>query len=201
MKRLLKFFAFCIATVLTFSTCDLLNNEVTDPEKTMGKVGNYWSGGANGYGDGRITISENNDGNVVATLSFEGSNYEIEGKITDNAIYDYVYSNGDTKKPFTLIKFDAKVGDKWEYKVGSNKVVREVVRKSTDDDTEYGFWLVKTIDVEETIPTGTMIKGEESDVKKILWKFNHKFGFIAASVTKIDGTIVNVQGYSTNAAD
>lgn len=201
MKNLTKLCAFFCAIVLTFSTCDLLNNEVTDPEQTMGKVGNYWSAGASGYDNGEITIDENNDGNVVATLVFEGSNYEVEGKITDNGIYDYVYSNGDKKKPFTLVKFDAKVGDKWEFNVGNKKVVREVVRKSTDDDTEYGFWLVKTIDVEETIPTGTMIKGEESDVKKILWKFNHKFGFIAADVTKADGSVVNVQGYSTNAAD
>src|SRR6056297_942203 len=159
MKKTIGFLTAIIIVAFFFHSCDLLNfnNEETDPEKTMGKPGNYWTAGAPGYGDAELTINENNDGDVVGSLIFDGTSYTVEGKITDKGIYDYVYSNGDKNKPFTLVKFDAKVGDKWEFNVGNKKVVREVVRKSTEDDTEYGFWLVKTIDVEETIPSGTMI--------------------------------------------
>jgi hypothetical protein len=205
MKKFKLIALFGTLVICGFYSCslieDLINDEETDPSKTMGKVGNYWGASAQGYTSGAITINENDDGNVVATINFNGTNHTVEGKITDKGIYDYVYSNGDTKKPFTLVKFDAEVGDKWTFKVGSQTVTREVVRKSTTDDTYYGFYLVKTIDVEETIPTGTLINGSASQVKKILWKFNHKFGFVAATVTKTDNTVVNVNSTGTNAAD
>ncbi|MGM0620781.1 MAG: hypothetical protein ACQETJ_07040 [Bacteroidota bacterium] len=201
MKKTIKLLGLLLTVTFLFHSCDLLNNEETDPEKTMGKPGNYWAAIVPGHDDAELTINENNDGNVVATIIFDGTSHTVEGKVTDKGIYDYVYSNGNKKKPFTLVKFDAKVGDKWEFNVGNKKVVREVVRKSTEDDTEYVFWLVKTIDVEETIPAGTMINGAETEIKKILWKMNHKYGFIAATVTKNDGSTVEVSGVYTNAAD
>ncbi|WP_319499864.1 hypothetical protein [uncultured Draconibacterium sp.] len=200
MNFKLKWAIYSLVFLLVLAACSD-DDEVTDPEQTMGKVGNYWSAGASGYDDGRLTITQNSGGDVVGSLTFEGDTYTIEGKVTDNAIYDYVYSNGDKSKPFTLVKFDANVGDKWEFNVGNQKVVREVVRKSTEDDVEYGFWLVKTIDVKETIPTGTIIKTSESEVKEILWQFNHKFGFISATIKTVDGKTTKVNGYSTNAAD
>lgn len=185
-----------------FLSCNLLDKEVTDPDKTMGKPGNYWKAGVVGLpGDATIAIDENSKGDVVATLSYEGETYDIEGKITSDGIYDYVYSNGDKKKPFTLVKFDAEVGDKWEFNVGSKKVVREVIKKSTEDDTPYGFMYVKTIDVEETIPAGVEVNGGVSQVKKIVWRFNHKFGFISATVTGNDNTTAEVYQYDTNVAD
>jgi hypothetical protein len=211
-----------------FVACDILNTdkEETDPEKTMGKEGNYWSANVPGVGATQITITENNDGNVVATIPYNGTNYEVEGKITDNGFYDYVYSNGDKSKPFPLVKFDASVGDKWEFKVGTLTVTREVVKKSTTDDTSYqGFWYIKTIDVLETVPAGLKLQGAgtglksgllalnngsadevaklvtgETQVKSILWKFNHKFGFIAAEVTKTDNTKVTINSNDTNVA-
>jgi len=176
------------------------NDEETDPEKTIGKVGNYWRMYVDNNDGVNVTITQNNDGNIVANLNYDGGTHTVEGKITSNGISDYVYSNGDKSKPFTLVKFDANVGDKWEYNVGDKKVVREVVKKSTTDDVEYGFYYVKTIDVEETIPTGTMVNGSASQIKKILWKFNHKFGFIEADVTKIDNTVSKVTSL-TNAND
>jgi len=184
-------------------SCNLLDSdkEETDPDQTLGKPGNYWKGTATGYPEATATVSQNNDGNVVASLSYGGNTYQVEGKVTSEGIYDYVYSNGDRKKPFPLVKFDAKVGDKWEFNIGNQKVVREVVRKSTEDDTPYIFWMIKTIDVEETIPAGLQVKGGPSQASKILWKFNHKFGFISATVTRTNGQQVTVRQTDTNAAD
>ncbi len=188
----------------TISACDLLdsNKEETDPDKTMGKVGNYWEASVPGLGSATVTIDGNDDGDVIASFPYQGKTYQIEGKITDNGFYDYVYSNGDKDKPFTLVKFDANVGDKWEYKIGNQTVTREVVKKSTTDDTSYhGFWMIKTIDVLETVPAGVQVRGGVSQVKTILWKFNHKFGFIAAEVTKTDNSKVTVSQSDTNVAD
>ena len=198
MNSKMKIALFSALIVFIGFACNK-DEEITDPEQTMGKVGNYWTAVAPGYQDGSITITSNDNGNVVGNLIFEGSSYPVEGKITDQGIYDYVYSNGDKSKPFTLVKFDANVGDKWEFNVGNQKVTREVIRKSTEDDVEYVFWLVKTVDVEETIPAGTMIGGSESQIKKIVWQFNHKFGFISATITKTNNTTTKVSGSYTNA--
>lgn len=203
MKKLLYLISAIVLAGM-FVSCDLLgttDKEETDPEKTLGKPGNYWTLRAPGYSNSQITIDSNNDGNVVASLPFDGKTIKVEGKVTENGIYDYVYSNGDKKKPFTLVKFDAKVGDKWEYKVGNQTVVREVVRKSTTDDTDYGFWMIKTIDIEETIPAGVKVNNSEAQVSKILWKFNHKFGFISATVTERNNKVNTVTSGTTNAAD
>jgi len=144
-----------------FYSCDLLNlgddNKVTgntDPSETLGAVGNWWKASATGYPAATLLITDNVDGVVTASLSYNGKTFQYQASVTSDGIFDYVYSNGDTRKPFTLVRFDAKVGDKWEYKTGSKKVVREVVRKSETDDTPYGLFMVKTIDVEETIPEG-----------------------------------------------
>jgi len=221
MKSINRSFYFGLMIFLTaFIACDLLDadKEETNPEKTMGKVGNYWSANIPGVGNTSITIEENSGGNVIATIPYGGKEYQIEGKITDNGFYDYVYSNGDKNKPFTLVKFDAKVGDKWEYNVGNQTVTREVVKKSTEDDTYYGFWLIKTIDVLETIPSGfkfssgvsflksdsdipaSQLKSADTQVKSILWKFNHKFGFISAEITKVDNSVVTIYQNDTNVA-
>lgn len=193
-------FAGALLCITFFNSCDKqdIDKEVTDPEKTMGKVGNYWDLGSTGYPDAKITINSNNDGDVVGSYVYNGQTYQLEGRITEKGIYDYVYSNGDKNKPFTLVKFDAVVGDQWEFKVGNQTVVRKVVHKSTTDDTYYGFLMVKTIDVEETIPSGLQVKGAASPFTKILWKFNHKFGFIMATGTKTNGTIVNLYSMGTN---
>lgn len=192
-----------LTLLLGIASCDWLdfNKEETDPDKTMGKVGNFWSTRTPTGEISTMTINSNDDGEIVANVNYGGKNYQIEGKVTDNGFYDYVYSNGDKSKSFPLVKFDANVGDKWEFKVGNQTVTREVVKKSTTDDTPYnGFWLIKTIDVLETVPSGVQVKGGLTQVKSILWKFNHKFGFISAEITKLDNTKVTLNQYDTNVA-
>ena len=204
MKKRMYLSASMLFMAVLFQSCDLfdfLKDEQTDPEKTMGKVGNYWTLSCTGYPDSKVTIDSNKDGNVVGSYIYNGKTYQLEGKFTDKAIYDYVYSNGDKKKPFTLVNFDAEVGDQWEFKVGTQTVVRKVVHKSAEDDTFYGMLMIKTIDVEETIPSGLQVKGAASPFTKILWKFNHKFGFIMATGTKTNASIVNLYSYTTNADD
>ena len=197
MKNFKTLLALLVMLIMVAVACEKDEFDVTD---TFGEVGNYWGIYADNIDLGDVTITDNNGGDFVASFNYDGAIRTIEGKITSDGVYDYVYSNGDKNKPFTLVKFDANVGDEWVYNVGDKRVVREVVRKSTTDDVEYGFYLVKTIDVEETIPVGTMINGSESQVKKILWKFNHKFGFIEAEVTKTDNTVSQITSL-TNAAD
>jgi hypothetical protein len=109
------------------------DNEETDPEKTLGKPGNYWSLSATGYSDSQITIESNKDGNVVASVPFNGQTIKVEGKITENGIYDYVYSNGDKSKPFhywlsLMPKWATNGNTKWATRLLSEKLFTKVQR-------------------------------------------------------------------------
>lgn len=101
--------------------------------------------------------------------------FEIKSKVTTEGIQDFHHSEGDLSKPFTLVKYSAKVGDKYEFTdADGNKYVREVTRRSTTDDYPIGFWLIKVIVVEETI-----VEGPFKDLfGKITYYTNHKFGLV-----------------------
>ncbi|HBL77998.1 MAG: hypothetical protein A2W90_01170 [Bacteroidetes bacterium GWF2_42_66] len=105
-------------------------------------------------------------------------NCECKFKITDKGILDY---NNIDHEPFVLVKYDAKVGDKYTLEKSDGKtIVREVVRKSTDDDFYWGGMIIKTVDVEQS----SNIPG----VEKIAYFTNHKFGIVAVRAYMEDGS-------------
>ena len=92
-------------------------------------------------------------------------------KVTSKGIQDFTYSGNDLNKPFTIVKYNAKVGDKYTFKTeDGSEITREVVRKSKDDDFELGFILVKVIEVEET--------RDDPMIDKITYYANHKLGLV-----------------------
>lgn len=187
--------------LMMVSSCDKISDLTLNPDETVAKEGNYWITQGSDIPNTTVTVSENKKGVATMSFSYNGEDYAIKAKVTKTKVQDFVYSNGDEDKPFTLVDFDAKVGDKWEYKVGTETVVREVVHKSTDDD--YMVWalgmMIKVSQVEETIPEGIMVMGYPTGAKKILWTFNHKFGWIGAEITKRDDTMVYLGLNETNA--
>jgi hypothetical protein len=99
-------------------------------------------------------------------------------KMTDKGILDY---NNKDHEPLVLVKYDAKVGDKYTLKKSDGlTITREVVRKSTDDDFYWGGMLIKTIDVEQS----SNIPG----VSCITYITNHKFGLVAVQIEMEDGS-------------
>ncbi|MFN3305809.1 MAG: hypothetical protein ACK42Z_01345 [Candidatus Kapaibacteriota bacterium] len=107
--------------------------------------------------------------------------FEIKSKVTSEGMQDFHHSEGDLSKPFTLVKYNAKVGDKYEFtdKEG-NKYVRQVTKRSDDDDYPMGFWLLKVIVVEESI-----VEGPYKDFfGKMIFYTNHKFGLVGVEWEK-----------------
>jgi hypothetical protein len=201
MNKINLFLTITGAAMLMISSCDMINDITLDPDETVAKEGNYWTAQASGYPNTTATVSQNDKGVAKIDFNYNGEDYSITAKVTKTKIEDYVYSGGDEKKGFTLVDFDAAVGTKWEYKVGTETVTREVTYKSTDDD--YMVWglglMIKVTQVEETIPEGLTVMGYPAGAKKILWTFNHKFGWIGAEVTKTDNSVVYVGLNNTNA--
>ncbi|MGQ9820070.1 MAG: hypothetical protein ACUVQ1_09155, partial [Candidatus Kapaibacteriales bacterium] len=116
-------------------------------------------------------------------------------KVTSEGIQDFFHSDGDERKPFTLIKYSANVGDKWEFfDSDGNKYVREVKYRSTDDDYSIGFLLIKVIKVEETIESGPL----KDLFGKITYYTNHKFGLVGVEWEKKDGKTFRLRIFPSN---
>jgi hypothetical protein len=108
----------------------------------------------------------------------------LPGRVTTEGIQSV--HNGDN---FTLIKFDAKVGDKYQGKINGKTVVREVMSKSTEDDYAYGFFDIKVYRIEER---GLGLPG----LQKINYYVNHRFGIVGIEAVFEDGSTENVSVFS-----
>lgn len=106
---------------------------------------------------------------------------EFKMKITSDGFQEFVNSQGDESKPFTIMKYSGKIGDKYEFtnKKGQ-KLTRTITHVHTTEDWALGFLMVKTMrSVEETT--------DDPIIKKITYIGNHKFGFVGMLMETKDG--------------
>jgi hypothetical protein len=105
---------------------------------------------------------------------------DLKMKVTSEGIQEFVNSKGDVSRPFTIVKYSASVGDKYEFTNGDGvRITREVTAKSTTDDYPIGFWMIKVIKVEETMDDPLVKAGSDDPlVEKMIYYANHKFGLV-----------------------
>jgi hypothetical protein len=120
---------------------------------------------------------------TVANLSGNTLSGQVKAKFTSEGI-ETQHKSGK----FTLVKYNAKVGDKYTLKTDDSTITREVVSVSNDDDYYWGGMLIKTIQVEET---GHSTPG----VTKIKYVLNHKFGLVSAYIYLVDGSYRAIDVY------
>ncbi len=119
-------------------------------------------------------------------------NTEVHLKVTSEGIQDYRLADSDWSKPFTIIKYNCSVGDKYTFTPsGGTTVTRTVTQKSTTDDFSYGFWLIKTNTTEET-PVNDL-----AGVTKIKYITNHKFGLVQIVFSLANGTDLKITLWPT----
>jgi len=117
---------------------------------------------------------------------------DIKTKITSEGIQEFITSKGDESKPFTIVKYAANIGDKYEFTNSEGvKITREVKYKSTTDDYPIVFWLIKVTKVEETQGDtfAQKITQEDVFVQKMTYITNHKFGLVGVVVETKNGKI------------
>lgn len=112
-------------------------------------------------------------------------NVEAKFKATSEGMLDY--TNKD-QKPFVAVRYSDKVGETYELKKSDGKTItRTITAKSSTDDFEWGFYLIKTITVEQD----SRIPG----ISKFVYKFNHKFGLVYFAMHAEDGSIIDTRVY------
>jgi hypothetical protein len=108
-------------------------------------------------------------------------------KVTDKGIQDQM--NRDHAL-HTMVKYDAAVGDQYKLAKSDGKTItRTVTAHSTDDDFAWGFMYIKTITVEQD--------SRMTGIKKIVYRFNHKFGLVFVEIVPESGTSASGYFYTT----
>jgi opacity protein-like surface antigen len=98
----------------------------------------------------------------------------VKAKVTDAGIQEFINSKGDLSKPFTIVKYNAGVGDKYEFTRSDGiRLQRTVTSKSTTDDYQVGFWLLKVIKVKEET-----VGSEDPLLDELVYITNHKYGLV-----------------------
>lgn len=106
--------------------------------------------------------------------------FDLKMKVTSEGIQEFVSSKGDLSRPFTIVKYGASVGDKYEFTNSEGvKVTRAVTYKSVTDDYSILFWKIKIIEVEET--------SDDPLLEKMIYYTNHKFGLVGVVMRTKNG--------------
>ena len=114
------------------------------------------------------------------TVSISGNTVtaNVNAKVTDEGAQ--VIFNDGTK--LTLVKYDAKVGDKYSATVGGTTLENEVIEKSTDDDYLWvGGMYLKVIKVKYA--------SHSPGINYVIAVYNHKFGLVGLEIHFEDGTV------------
>lgn len=193
-KRVL--FTFLLVGIL-FATCSKKEEEPAAASTDLAKVGNTWSGTI-GTNPTTVTIVSNDNGVISVNMAIFDTNYIIKGKLTANEIADFIYSEGDEECPFTLVKFDASVGDEYTYAKGPMVITRTVLGKDVEIVVEALGFAVNCFVVEEIIPDGLLLLGQPVVGSKIKYWINHKYGIVQAELTTFWGMVEPVTLGSTN---
>jgi len=198
------------AIAVLFISCEkyLYNQSLGGTQSPIGEVNNSFTF-SNPYGvsDATASVTDLTDGistisysvkltdprlttlaGYITVANFNGTTLsgKIKAKITSEGM-ETVHKDGN----LILVKYDAKVGDKYSLETDGHTITREVVSKSTEDDFYWGGMMIKTMEVEET---GHSTPG----VSKIKYVFNHKFGLVSAFIYTPDGGLMAADVFSDN---
>ena len=127
-------------------------------------------------------------GAKLDTTNKDAMTYEIDlkGRVTSEGIQEYIHGNGNTSKPFTIVKYGDAVGTKYEFTSDDGKkIVRTITSKAEVEDYYLTpFLSIKSIKVEEV--------KEDPLIEKVTYITNHKFGLVGIKVNMKTGKIINV---------
>ncbi|KAF0196462.1 MAG: hypothetical protein FD166_2417 [Bacteroidetes bacterium] len=213
MRKIL-FILFCVSLGFISLSCEKLfdkedPDELTGDQSPMSEVGTTVSSYDDFAGVSGFSA-------VVTSLEDGVSSYSASAKVTNTLLKNMVANfpgvtiNGDdvtitgmkvqqTKegiKSLTgpgagiLVKYDSNVGD--TYPIGDTGKERKVVSKTGIDDYPYGFFLIKTIQVEME-----PLDMKSGGVEKYTFVANHRFGLVGVKIDFDDGTDVTFPIYSS----
>ena len=153
----------------------------------LGKPGNIWTGSFPGGQPMSAEVISFNNGVVSLKVNIQRENIELKLLITENSISDFVYSMGNESKPFTLVRFDGKVGDTYRFFFGEHEVVRQIVETGHAYDVPCLGKKVEVIGVAEYIPYGLYPKINGYTARIIYWWISPEYGLTCIEIDTDEG--------------
>lgn len=192
MKNLLLVITILIPLTLFFSHCNKDESNNTGAPGILGDVGNVWNVKVNGIHDLSTEITAK-EGNVV---TLQVSYAKITTKtlkfgLLGNEVVDYVYSQGNSTEPFTMVKFDANVGDMYYANINGITHYREVTEKNTYNVPALGKDL-EMIGVYEEIPYEIPSNYFGYTIREIIWYWHPDYGLVCVDCWTDDGEYIKV---------
>lgn len=179
-----------VLVLLLFSDCKK-DNVDTRSVLDLGKPGNTWTGRfANGQPMSASVVS-NVDGVITITANIQRDSIVLKLLITENSISDFVYSQGDVSRPFTLVEFNGKVGDTYRFNFGSLEVVRQIVETGHAYEVPCLGKKVVSIGVAEYIPYGLYPRINGYTARIIYWWISPEYGITCIEVDTDEGEFLN----------
>ncbi len=157
----------------------------------LGDVGNTWTATINGN-EISARILSNENGLIRLVVDMQGEKDTILIEFKNNRISEYVHSNGDLSKPFTMVEFDANVGDKYTLTLDEGIFFqRDVIEKENYYIEALGKEL-PTIGVYEEIPWGLNLQLFGLYIEAIIWYWHPDYGLVCVDIYTSDGQFIEV---------
>lgn len=192
-KKKLCFLLLSLAIVLSCSKNDDDDSGKNNPPATakLGDVGNQWKAKFNNQ---EITarVVENNNGILSLAVTMGKDTDTIKAQLNSNSISEFVHSNGNTEKPFTMVEFDAKVGDTYIFESPPFYFERYVSERETYHINCLGQSL-ETIGVYEQIPYGINVQLFGITIRTIVWYFHPVYGLVCVEVYTEQGEYFEIE--------
>lgn len=194
MKKALSI-VLILALAVIFS-CSKKDQETTTDDTTqkeLGDVGNKWEANFNEEATKIIEaeIVKNDNGMVDVIFKHEDKNYTLKLQVTENAIIEYVYGDGDLSQPFTMVEFDAKLGDKYIFETKKMVIEREIIDLGSYPIFCLGLTL-PLIGVYEFMPLSIGYQLFGYTIAGIWWYWHPVWGLVCVEVTTTNGDFFEI---------
>ncbi len=186
-KKLLSFLLILFFLTGCNNKSDDETNNPSNLPGEFGAIGNAWSVKVDGNYDLSTQIIAKEDDIYTLEVSYAKIiTKSLKFGLNGNEVVDYVYSQGDLAKPFTMVKFDAEVGDVYSAYFGENYHYREVVEIETYNVPCLGKDL-EMIGVYEEIPPGIPNVYFGLTITSIVWYWHPDYGLVCVDFYTDDG--------------
>jgi hypothetical protein len=190
--KLYKLVALCIIPLI-LAGCSKKDNDNTNGNASavLGEVGNKWSAKINNHNISARIIS-NNNGMIELEVDMEGEKDTILVEYNGNRVREFVHSGGDITKPFTMVEFDAEVGEMYSLSIeGGLYFQRDIIEKETYYIDALGKELL-TIGVYEEIPYWLDLQIFGISIESIIWYWHPDYGLVCVDIYTTDGQFIEV---------
>ncbi|MEZ5195545.1 MAG: hypothetical protein R2764_03875 [Bacteroidales bacterium] len=191
-----KRFLFVLLSLIVIFNRSKKSDEETNNDNpatvNLGEVGNRWKVKIdNSFDLNAEIISKEGDVRTIEVSYAKLVTKAVKFGFAGNEVVDYAYSKGDLSKPFTMVKFDAKVGDIYSTEINGIYHSREVIEKNTYHIPALNKDL-ETIGVYEWIPEEIPSTFFGFTIREIIWYWHPTYGLVCVDVYTEEGDYIEV---------